>query len=125
MLAEQLAQTVCGLEILRRLDWEVECRPAGVVGLDFVFKTFLGKLPKIPKKINLFIFSPRYPYPTVEKVESVEIGTAKEAAAWLLSDVCSFYLLLALREALTPILGYVPFRVPPTYYGKGVEFFLL
>lgn len=61
----------------------------------------------------------------MEKVESVEIGTAKEAAAWLLSDVCSFYLLLALREALTPILGYVPFRVPPTYYGKGVEFFLV
>jgi hypothetical protein len=58
MLAEQLAQTVCGLEILRRLDWEVECRPAGVVGLDFVFKTFLGKLPKIPKKINLSFLAP-------------------------------------------------------------------
>jgi hypothetical protein len=129
MLAGQLAQTVCGLEILRRLEWEVECHPAGVVGLDFVFKTFLGKhwfrVNIDAEKDKPFIYSPIYPYPILKKLKVVESETVEEAAAWLLSDVCSFYLLLALRDFLTPVYGYAPFSVPPNCYGKGVEFYLV
>jgi hypothetical protein len=113
MLEEQLVQTVCGLEILRRLDWKVEYQPAEGVGLEFVFKTFLCyfwlKVNIDAEKDKPFTLSLHYPYP------SLETGAVKEAAAWLLSDICSLYLLVALREALMPIYGYPPLPIPSPY----------
>jgi hypothetical protein len=125
MMQRLFIQTLCDLEILRRLRWEVDWQILEHGKVSLFFKTFMGsfyfRLDIEAEKDKPYIYRPNYPYPEIIKAQ-----TAQEATAWLLSDVCSFYLLLVLQRALDLILGSNSdlFAVPP-YYPKGVDFHLI
>lgn len=123
MLSQQLFQTLQNLEILRQLDWEVGLVSSTKDYLQFWLKTRTGKwwfrIDTYPQKDKPF----RYFFSQTSKW--MEIETEIEALAWLLSDFCTFYVLLLLERVLERLLGYTPFAVPPnTYYNKDNKFYL-
>jgi hypothetical protein len=124
MLAEQLFQTLQNLEILRRLDWEVGKTHYYRNTLELWLKTRISKqwfrINIDPQKDKPF----RYFHSQMSKL--IEAETEKEIAVWLLSDFCTFYVLLLLRWVLEPLLGHTPFNVLPNKtYDKGSEFYLV
>jgi hypothetical protein len=101
MLTEQLFQTIQNLEILRRLGWEVERSSPDKDALKILLKTATGKwwfrIDIDPQKDKPF----RYFFSHIS--QPIESKTEREAAAWLLSDFCTFYALLLLQRVLEPI----------------------
>jgi hypothetical protein len=123
MLAEQLFQTIQNLEILRQLSWEIERVSVSKDALKISLKTRTGKWwfrididPQKDKPFRYFFSHTSTP---------IEIETEREAAAWLLSDFCTFYALLLLQQVLEPILGRKPFSVPINPYAKDNEIYLV
>jgi hypothetical protein len=123
MLVEELFQTIKDLEILSRLGWEVERVSRDKDALKIAFKTFTGKFwfridinPTKDKPFKLFF---------THTSKYVETQTKKEVAAWLLSDFCTFYVLLLSQRVLEKILGRKPFCVPLNPYTKNNEFYLV
>jgi len=123
MLSQQLFQTLKDLEILRQLGWEVKLISSTEDYLEFWLKTRTGRwwfrIDTYPQKDKPF----RYYFSQTSKW--MEIETERKALAWLLSDFCTYYVLLLLVRVLEHLLGYIPFAVPPdTYYDKDNEFYL-
>ena len=123
MLAEQLFQTIQNLEILHNLGWKVERNSSDEDTLKISLKTGTGKwwfrIDINPQKDKPF----RYFFSHISK--PIETETAKEVAAWLLSDFCTFYVLLLLEQVLEPILGRKSFGVPINPYTKDNEIYLV
>jgi hypothetical protein len=106
MLAERLLQFLEDLEILRQLEWEVECVSSDSDALRVAFNTFLGKFwfrvdIEPEKEMFCYFFS--------SMLEPIKVQTEREVTAWLLSDFCTFYLLLVLQKFLKNVLGRMPF----------------
>jgi len=122
MLAEQLFQTIQNLEILHKLGWVVELNSRDKGALKVLLKTRTGKwwfrIDINPQKDKPF----RYFFSHTSKW--IETETEKEVAAWLLSDFCTFYILLLLQRVLEPILSRRPLGVPINPYAEGNEFYL-
>jgi hypothetical protein len=106
MLAERLFQSLKDLEILRQLEWEVECVSSDNDALRIAFNTCLGKfwfrVDIEPEKEMFCYFFSSMPEP-------IKVRTEREVAAWLLSDFCTLYLLLVLQKFLKDVLGRMPF----------------
>ena len=106
MLAERLFQFLKDLEILRQLEWEVEIVSCDRDALRVAFNTFFGKFwfridIEPEKEVFCYFFS--------SMTEPIKVRTEREVVAWLLSDFCTFYLLLALQKFLWKVIGRIPF----------------
>jgi hypothetical protein len=123
MLAERLFQFLKDLEILRQLEWEVERASSDSDALRVAFNTFLGKfwfrVDIEPEKDKMFC------YFFSSMSEPIKVRTEREVAAWLLSDLCTFYLLLVLQKFLKNVLGHMPFGLSANPINKDNKLYVV